>query len=412
MNTQLEQQRIHDRRGDKYRALPVLSAEEAAARARDLAPVLRARAAQAEELRCIPDSSIGDLLDSGLFGLATPRHFGGSELGFAAWLDAMVEIGAACGSTGWVFSVLLGHMHLVSCLPPQAQKEVFANPRTLVASLLRMGGAPLERVEGGYSWQGGVGHFCSGIDHAEWVLLGGSLSEPDGTRDQRFFLIPRSEILVEDDWRTMGLQGTGSKTIRVVDSFVPEHRVMRMADLLQGTTPGAAFHSSVHYRLPHAVVLPMTLCAALLGIARGACQEFEKTLRAKLCKLDSEGIADQTPLLIRLAESEAATDAAIAIVRAEAARLDGCAEPVFTRLDRARYRRNISYAVQLCRDAIDGIFHFAGGASIYADVALQRMWRDLNAGAQHFGLSWEAAAGAYTRAKLDLPPSKSDGAGR
>ena len=54
--------------------------DELKARARELVPALRARAAMAEELRRVPDESIADLHKAGLFRAFQPRRIGGSEL--------------------------------------------------------------------------------------------------------------------------------------------------------------------------------------------------------------------------------------------------------------------------------------------------------------------------------------------
>src|SRR4051812_16791453 len=81
---------------------PALSSRsDALARARALTPSIAARAPQAEAARRIPDETIEDLRRSGLFGV--------SALGFAAQMLTAAELGAACGSTAWVFGVFSGH---------------------------------------------------------------------------------------------------------------------------------------------------------------------------------------------------------------------------------------------------------------------------------------------------------------
>src|SRR5689334_19314490 len=115
---------------------PCLGADEAVARARSLAPGFRARAAETEALRQLPRTTIQELFDSGLFDIALPRRWGGPELGPDVWVDVIAEIAAACGSTGWVYGVLLGHVWLVSHFSLEAQREVFETPNTLIASLI------------------------------------------------------------------------------------------------------------------------------------------------------------------------------------------------------------------------------------------------------------------------------------
>src|SRR5260370_39450284 len=121
-------------------AAPVLSHQGAGARARELLPVFEARAAEAEAARLVPRSSMADLRNSGLFGIATPRRWGGSELPPETWLEVIAEIAAVCGSTGWGYGAMLGHMLLVSQIPYAAQAEGFQPPNTSVAAPVGPGG--------------------------------------------------------------------------------------------------------------------------------------------------------------------------------------------------------------------------------------------------------------------------------
>src|SRR3546814_9095731 len=67
----------------------------------------------------------------------------------------------------------------------------------------------VEAVEGGFRISGRWS-FCSGIDHAGWALLRAS---PTGDQRQTYFLFPRSDFRIDDDWFVSGMSGTGSKKI-------------------------------------------------------------------------------------------------------------------------------------------------------------------------------------------------------
>ena len=71
------------------------SYEEALERARALKPRLRERVAETERLRRLPAENVADLLENGLYGLMTPRRFGGSELGSEAMIDVTIELASA-----------------------------------------------------------------------------------------------------------------------------------------------------------------------------------------------------------------------------------------------------------------------------------------------------------------------------
>ena len=60
------------------------SREELIAHAADLVPVLRERAIKTEELRRIPDETIADLKDAGLWRILKPECYGGYITDFGA----------------------------------------------------------------------------------------------------------------------------------------------------------------------------------------------------------------------------------------------------------------------------------------------------------------------------------------
>lgn len=84
---------------------PVLTAEEAVAVAKSLAPKFAERAAHAEKIRRVPEESIEELNASGLLRLMQPKRFGGSELGLGALMDVVLEICKGCSSTAWAYSI-------------------------------------------------------------------------------------------------------------------------------------------------------------------------------------------------------------------------------------------------------------------------------------------------------------------
>ncbi|MEN9709749.1 MAG: hypothetical protein RIQ68_2157, partial [Pseudomonadota bacterium] len=219
----------------------VADSADALARARALLPKIASRAAKVDADRRVPDETVNEIKATGLFNIVTPRSLGGSELGFADLVRVTAEFAEACGSTGWVFGVLAGHSWLLNLFPEQAQSDVFSDPDALIATVFRLGGN-VEAVAGGYRLTGGEGRFCSGIDFADWVIVGNGVTGSDGSFQPRFFVVPRADIEVVDDWFTVGMRGSGSRTIRINDAFIPDHRSVSLAEMLNGLSPGARVH--------------------------------------------------------------------------------------------------------------------------------------------------------------------------
>lgn len=387
--------------------LPVIeTTADAVAAARALAPGFAARALDTEHARSVPEESIAELIDSGLFGIVTPRLWGGSELGFGALLEVQIEIASACASTGWVYGVLAGHTWLAALFPEEAQAEIFENPRALVASLIRLGGAPPERVEGGFRWRGGTGRFCSGIDHSEWVLVGGQVTEDDGSAEPWYFLIPSSDVQIIDDWHAVGLKGTGSKSLLVEDAFIPSHRAIRFADLARGTSPGAELYESALYRLPYDSVWPLSLAGAPIGAARAAIASFTEATKRRIQPLPPIAQASNGPALVRLARAAAQLDSSTTLLLADAEAADS-AQPgtTFDPLEKAKRHRNLAFAVQQARDAVNLLYEASGGSGVYQSGEIQRWWRDVNASSSHVAFTWDLASVGYGRAALGLSQS-------
>jgi 3-hydroxy-9,10-secoandrosta-1,3,5(10)-triene-9,17-dione monooxygenase len=304
--------------------------------------------------------------------------------------------------------VFAGHDWMVSLFPEAAQREVFGRRGSYVSSVVHFGGAQPARVPGGYRFKDGAGRLCSGVDHAAWVLLGTAVAaEGDKPTEPRYFLVPRAEFVIVDDWHTTGLRGTGSKSIHLADTFVPEYRSVSITDLAKGSAPGLSLHDSVVYRAPYPEVLILALIGAPLGIARGALARHAEGLRGQFATYADEQISDQAAALSRLARASAEIDAASAVIHSAATRVDASADPLsFNRLERSSLLRDYAYAAQTARGAVNSLFEGGGSRALYDSSELQRLWRDMNTACAHVGFSWDRTAPAYGRALLDLPPGK------
>jgi alkylation response protein AidB-like acyl-CoA dehydrogenase len=385
---------------------------EAVERARALLPRIRARARQVDSDRLVPAETIREFIEAGLFGVVMPRVLGGSELGFETLVRTTVEIASACGSSGWVYGVLAGHSWLINLFPIEAQREIYRNPATLISTLFRFGGQ-MRPVQGGYHLTAGEGRFCSGIDHADWVIIGNQVLREGAAPEPRFFVIPRSAITeIVDDWYVAGMRGTGSKTIRVAEAFIPEHFSVSAAEMAAGSA-GARFHGSPIYRMSWRGIAPYSLIGVPIGIARAAVATFAESLHKTTANFTAEQISEQSTTFARLAVAAADVDAAFATIVENARRLDEAKEPSdITPEQYARVPRDWSYAAQRSRNAVTSLFVAAGGSAAYDSSEIQRLWRDANASAQHVAFSWDSAMTTYGRARTGVSPPQFGPKGR
>jgi alkylation response protein AidB-like acyl-CoA dehydrogenase len=382
----------------------VLESYEAALdSARELAPKVRARVAETERLRRLPDDTAVELLQSGLVGLLTPKRYGGSELGLEAVLDVTGILAEACPSTGWVHALWAAHMWLVALYPPEVQEEVWANPNSLISSVVSTKGTPT-RVPGGYRWTGS-GAYSSGIDHCNWLSPALTVPDENGQPVRRWLLIPRSDFKIVDDWHTVGLKGTGSNTIVVDDVFIPENRAVSSDDMAAGTSPGAQFHDNSQYSAGSVCIFTPPLAGTAIGAARGFLRAFDERLRARLATADPAQSGEHAATLIRWAKACADVDAARAVLIENARRYSRIPANRLEEVEKARCRRDQAYSATLCRQAVNSLFESAGASALFDGSELQRLWRDTNAAAAHHGLVWDVHGLSWGRISFGLPSS-------
>ena len=367
-------------------------------RAVDLVPVLKERAGRTEELRRVPDETVGDVLATKLHLIGVPEKFGGLNVNYGLALDVAAELGRGCPSTSWCYGLWAAHAWLVGYWPLQAQQEVFGeSPDTLLSSSLNVGKATCEPVEGGYRLTGRW-EFSSGCDHAGWVMLGAP-----NIGERNWVLVPRGDFEIVDTWYVSGLRGSGSKDIVTEDAFIPKHRVLNVNTAGNGDWTGWDLHGQPRYRVPIGTLLGWDLVGPMVGIAQGMIDEFT----ARLKGTSGPGrTADSPAVHTRLAQASAETDAARLVMQQDIREIlrKGKAGESFSPLERARFRRDKAFTVQLCQQAVNRLFDISGGHGIFDSNTVQRFHRDAQAVAHRDGLVMDLGGRDYGRVALGLAP--------
>lgn len=360
-------------------------------RASELVPVLRARAAQTEELRRVPPETVRDFIASQIMRVGVPRNFGGLDVDFDVMFEVGWELGRGCGASAWCYSLWTVHSWLVGYWPAKAQEEFFATgPDTLASSSFSAEGKTATPCDGGFRLSGHW-EFSSGCDAADWVELGATT--PDGAV---WLLAPRADFEIVDNWYVSGLSGSGSKDIVVDDKFVPAHRVLNFLKAGDDDLSGWDLHKQSRYRVPLRVLLGWDLVAPLVGIAQGCIDEFVSRTNARPGRA---GTAASTAMQVRLAEAAAEVDAAKSLFMTDVREiLDGGAQGRrFGELERARYVRDKAFISRLCMQAVNRLFEASGGHALFQSEAIQRFHRDAHALSHRDMMLLDLAGQAYGR---------------
>ncbi len=355
------------------------------ASARELVPTLAKRAADAEQNRSIPAETIADFKRAGLFRVIQPKRYGGYELDPGVFFDIQMTLAEGCMSSGWVYGVVAVHNWQLALFDPRAQEDVWAKDSSVLIASSYMPKGQVERVDGGFRFSGRWS-FSSGVDHANWLFLGGIVSTKNGVPDYRTFLVPRSDISINDNWHTVGLKGTGSKEVVIDGAFVPEYRTHRAIDGFAGTSPGLSANPAALYRLPFGQIFVRAVSSASIGALQGALSAFRE-YGSKRVSINDMGRTAEDP-----AAELAAADAALAIDDMKLALHRNFAAMMATLRrgdaldvnDRIHYRYQSAAVAGRCAEHVDRLFHACGGQGIYTDNPIGRFFVDIHAARMHY----------------------------
>jgi len=364
---------------------------------RDLLPTFRERADETERLRAVPEASVKELEEIGFFRMLQPRRYGGLEADPVDFYTAVRDIASACGSTGWVSSVLGVHPWQIGLFADEAQQAVWGEDSTVRASSSY---APMGRAvitDGGFTLSGRWS-FSSGCAHATWVLLGGLVQNTEGQIvDFRTFLVPREKYEILDVWNVVGLAGTGSNDIVVEEIFVPEAFTLSMGETGRCKGPGQEVNTSDLYKLQFHSLFTTTITTPIIGMAMGAYAEHVSMQQNRVRASYGEKASLDPFAAVRVARAASEIDAAWALLinnireeQAYVARGERIPIPV-----RLKVRRDQVLGTQRAIDAIDSLFEASGGRALASGTPLQRAWRDAHAGRVHAANDPERALQMY-----------------
>lgn len=341
----------------------------------------------------VAPAAIDAIAAAGLLHVSVPAVVGGAELPVLEALDVWAELARADGSTGWVsFAMDTALAYFGAYLPDDGITEVFADGLPRLAGQFAPNGTA---TADGDEWiVSGAYQFGSGITLAD--LAGcGFLATPPGGGDPAYLFgcLPVGEVELQGNWEVLGLQATQSVDYRIDRARIPAHRTFDF------------FAPTVHRGGPLARfgVLPLTAvghAAWALGVTRRMLDELLVAAgRTRMGAASSIGASDHG--LITIAGLESRYRAGRAWVRevCEQAEAEVTASGDFLSAETANLVRQACVHVNQEGAAIARDAYLLAGTAALRDGPLQRCFRDLHAGAQHFFAS-DAASLDFARGLL------------
>jgi 3-hydroxy-9,10-secoandrosta-1,3,5(10)-triene-9,17-dione monooxygenase len=370
-------------------------------RARLLIPRLSERAPAAAAARQLSAQTVAEYRAAGILRILQPRRFGGQQGRFSLFSRIVEEFTFGCASAAWVYAVLAEHQWIIAQYPEQAQIDVWGDDPHAVAASSLAPRAAAKRVPGGWRLSGRF-PFSSGCDHAEWAILGAFLGEMGDPRHIAYLLVPLAEIEIIDDWQTLGLAGTGSKTLVVHNAFVPEHRSVMVADLFAGTPPGALVHPDYPVlRAPRGFLVSYSLPPVCIALGRRALEVACAALSGRVSRGVSR-VAQSEVVQMAIGEAAAAIDAATLLLHSgrEASTAAVSSGRTITEIEALRARRDMVYAQHQVGWAVDRLCEVDGARWVYDSDQLGAIRRDVMTILTHHAASRPAAMAPYGRTLL------------
>ncbi len=378
------------------------------AAAESLIPEFAARAFETEKARQVPAENIQRLQETGLLGIFRARKWGGSELSMRAHVDAVATISQGCAATGWVLGVYHAHDYIIGHMSEAAQGEIYSTGDVqAVAAVIGPRGRAVRAKDGGYTLTG-FWPFASGNAHSHWLLLGAEVFDEDGNPiDAGDFAVPAGDVERLDDWHVMGLQGTGSSSVKCEGVHVPAHRFVSLPAILENQTAAfARADTPAVHKCQAGPALGMFIATSALGAARRALDEFIKNVPGKKVMYTSHIAHEWSALQIALGEAASMIHQAELIFYRCADDVDEYArrgEKMPMSL-RGRLRMDITVVPTLCRDAVQKLLTIGGATGLSLKSAVQLNFRNLQATSMHGFLLHEAGAEIYGRVLLGVDP--------
>ena len=345
---------------------------------------LRGESEANEELRQLSPATEAALRSVDAFSLCSPVELGGVDAHPVLQMQVASDITSHDSSAGWC--TLIGAHEsawVASRLPGSAVERIFADADSrwpvTCGSIAPEGTA--EQVEGGWMVNGRWG-WASGIHHSDYVLAQCRIpaQEPEPGKPPPLVTVaaPKSDVVVEDTWHTLGMRGTGSTHYRYDNVFVPdemcllgfERPPLRGGEWLR--RPTITFLTAAGYGFP-------------LGVAKRAIEEITGQATAHTRTGQRASISEQQHFQGDLGRCVAQLEIMegfghhffeeqlTAPVRSveDAVRMD----------DRAR--AVLRWAHQAAEDIVRTAHEHAGGPAVYSENVLGRLLRDIQTVSQH-----------------------------
>ncbi len=355
----------------------------------DLLAAIHDRAAGHDRENTFPAQDLADLAAEGYLRALVPVEFGGLGLSIADVVAEQIRLGAAAPATALAVNMhqvcvgvarflhTRGDHSLDEVLAEAGRGEIFAFGYSEAGNdLVLLGARTQARPDGagGYTFHGRKIFTSLAPVWTRLAVHGLDADSPDGPRIVHAYLRrDAGGVDILDDWDTLGMRATQSRTTVLDGAPAPAGRVSRRLP------PGPSLDPLV---VAIFVTFELLLSAVYTGIGERALElGVAAAQRRTSLKNDGAPLAQDGDIRWRLADAAIALDALRPQLDALAADVDALADRGggwFRAACGLKVR-----ATETAKAVVDAAIRCAGGSSYFAGNELGRLYRDALAGIFH-----------------------------
>ncbi|WP_396667980.1 acyl-CoA dehydrogenase family protein [Microbacterium sp. R86528] len=352
---------------------------------------MRQRAVIHDRENTFPEDDLAELKAAGYLSLLCPTALGGAGLSLAQVSRLQQRLAGAAPATALAINMHLVWTGVAKVLADRGINtlqfvhegavagEVFGFGISEAGNDLVLFGSNTDaapHADGSYSFSGTKIFTSLSPVWTQLGVHGLDTSSPDGPQMVYAFL-PRAEegagrVVVRDDWNTLGMRGTQSRTTELHGAVAPADRVVRR--IAPGPNPDAIVFGIFS-------VFELFLASVYTGIARRAIDVAVTTAGQRQSKKTGKSYSQDPDIRWRIAEMALTYDALPPQIDALCNDVDAAADhgpKWFSMLSGVKHR-----AVTAAKAIVDDAVLVAGGSSYFATAELSRLYRDVLAGLFH-----------------------------
>lgn len=194
-----------------------------------LAEKLRDFSQEAERLKQLHSAQLGIVREQKWFRIFVPKQYNGLELTLPEALRVEESLAWTDGSLGWTVTLCAGAGWFIGFLEPEIVSTVFKTNQVCLAGSGKSSGVA-KKIPDGYEITG-KWDYATGANHATAFTAnciieedGTLLNNEDGSPLIQSFLFLKDEVLVHENWNSIGMIATGSHSFEVKRIVVKKNR--------------------------------------------------------------------------------------------------------------------------------------------------------------------------------------------